>query len=804
MHHTRAIVGAGKYLLSIGGLLALVLAPLSARAEMAPGLQESVVLSGLKKPTNVRFASDGRIFVTEKSGIIKVFRSLDDTSPVVFADLTTNVMDEWDRGLLGIALDPAFPTKPYVYVLYTYDAPPGQSAPVWNDACDDPVGLGCPTTARLSRLQIGPNNTLVSAEKVLVENTWCAQFPSHNIGDLAFGPDGALYASAGEGANFNLEDYGQIGQNPCADPSGLGGALRAQSVLTGRRPTSTDGAILRVDPETGAALPSNPLVGGTPDADRIIAFGLRNPFRFNFRPGTQELWIADVGWDTTEEINRIPNAAGTTVENFGWPCYEGTAQAPSYSTLPFCAGLYSKAASVGVVTGPYFSYQHGAPPGPPCTDCTGAAVTGVVFYNANLYPDNYRGALFFCDYARRQIWAMPKGANGDPDASHIITINDNAPDPVTLQTGPGGDIFYVNHGGDLGIGDVRRIFASANRVPTAVAAADVTSGHSPLTVHFNASGSTDPDGRIVSYSWDLDGDGKLGDSASPTPTFTYTKSGVYRVQLRVTDDAGLTGTSSLQILVDRSAPQTSITSPDPSLTWSVGDVITFTGAATNPDDPSKSPLPASAYSWSVVLMHCPSDCHAHSLQDFVGVTSGKITAPDHEYPSYLQLRLTVTDSSGLSSSTTIKLQPKTTYLRFESEPPGLSVAVGALSHVAPFELRVIDGSLHSISVPAVQNLDGAPYGFLGWSDRGAASHEVRATDALATYKASFAALNWHRPDDPPSVSIQKSGCDCGVSSRSPIGVEGWLFALGITLRGWRSRARRSFPHPARSRLRSFR
>src|SRR3954467_2431007 len=106
MHYRGTIVfRPGKYLLSMAGLSALSL-PLRANAAMATGFQESIVLSGLKKPTNVRFASDGRIFVTEKSGIIKVFRSLDDTAPVVFADLTTNVMDQWDRGLLGIALDP--------------------------------------------------------------------------------------------------------------------------------------------------------------------------------------------------------------------------------------------------------------------------------------------------------------------------------------------------------------------------------------------------------------------------------------------------------------------------------------------------------------------------------------------------------------------------------------------------------------------------------------------------------------------------------------------------------------------------
>ena len=124
----------------------------------------------------------------------------------------------------------------------------------------------------------------------------------------------------------------------------------------------------------------------------------------------------------------------------------------------------------------------------------------------------------------------------------------------------------------------------------------------------------------------------------------------------------------------------------------------------------------------------------------------KITAPDHEYPSYLQLRLTVTDSTGLATSTILKLQPKTALLRFESVPPGLGVAVGPISQAAPFELRVIDGSLHSVSVPVTQTLNGTSYGFLGWSDHGAASHEVRATGAPVTYTASFAQVTSHRPN----------------------------------------------------------
>src|SRR5688572_18068072 len=92
-----------------------------AAAEPPPGFQETVALSGLTQPTAVRFAPDGRIFVAEKSGRIKVFDDFGDPTATVYADLSTQVHDFWDRGLLGLALDPQFTTgRPYVYVLYAY------------------------------------------------------------------------------------------------------------------------------------------------------------------------------------------------------------------------------------------------------------------------------------------------------------------------------------------------------------------------------------------------------------------------------------------------------------------------------------------------------------------------------------------------------------------------------------------------------------------------------------------------------------------------------------------------------------
>ena len=172
----------------------------------------------------MRFVADGRIFVAQKNGQIKVFDNLSDTTPTVFADLRTNVDDYWDRGLLGMALDPGFTTgRPYVYVLYTYDAAIGGTAPVWNDACPTPPGPttnGCLVSSRLSRLTAN-GNVQTGPEQVLI-NDWCQQFPSHSTGRSVFGSDGALYVSGGDGASFNFVDYGQVGE-PMRRPARRGG-----------------------------------------------------------------------------------------------------------------------------------------------------------------------------------------------------------------------------------------------------------------------------------------------------------------------------------------------------------------------------------------------------------------------------------------------------------------------------------------------------------------------------------------------------------------------------------------------------
>ena len=182
-------------------------------------------------------------------------------------------------------------------------------------------------------------------------------------------------------------------------------------------PTTLNGAIIRVDPTTGLGAPGNPFAGSA-DANkaRTLAYGLRNPFRFAPRPGTNEMWVGDVGWTTWEEINRITDTGNGVAKNFGWPCYEGAPAQGGYQSAQLnpCISLYN---TPGSTTPPFYAYDHSTSvvSGDGCATSNGSSVPGLAFYPGGTYPSTYNGALFFADHTRGCVWAMLADSSGLPD-----------------------------------------------------------------------------------------------------------------------------------------------------------------------------------------------------------------------------------------------------------------------------------------------------------------------------------------------------------------------------------------------------
>ena len=183
------------------------------------------------------------------------------------------------------------------------------------------------------------------------------------------------------------------------------------------------------------------------------------------------------------------------------------------------------------------------------------------------------------------------------------------------------------------------------------------------------------------------------------------------------------------------APTPTIDTPVAGTKWAVGDSISFSGSATDTEDGT---LAASRLSWALILQHCGTGgCHSHPIQTFDGVASGSFTAPDHEYPSHLELRLTATDSAGLTGVATLLLDPKTVDLSFATSPAGLSVVVGSSGAATPFTRTVIIGSQNTVSAPSPQTSGAQQFAFSSWSDGGAQSHTITAPAANTTYTATF-------------------------------------------------------------------
>lgn len=711
-------------LLTMITLVLAMIQPAVGQSEFAAGEDfiEEVVLRDLPISTAIAFAPGDRAFLALKIGIVRVVKGgVLQATP--FLDISTIVNKATDRGLLGLAVDPEFPQKPYIYLSYVYD-PPGvapdvadprviQIARVTADASKD-YSVAVPDSLEVL---IGKQSVLENiapptsdGEQMIPERASCMtgltmdgtpiddcipnDYLSHSAGTLLFGPGRTLYASLGDGADYSM-------------PNRV--ALRTQNI------DSLSGRVLRVDADTGAGLPGNPWFDPTrpsSNRSRTWMYGFRNPFRIARNPGSERIYVGDVGTSYYEEINEGKGG------NFGWPCYEGgfvertqqegaaTSSIPQVGykaaprTVEFCNALYSQ--GQGVVRKPFFTYRH---PYDENGKDLGASVTGLAFYTGTSYPQRHRGALFFADYAQRFIRYLTFDSAGTATAHSFATEVGSSLGAVELLIGPDENLYAVYIDLKTRTSQVRRFRAKSagNSPPIVKASVSPVRGDSPLTVTVSASQSVDPDGQELSFNWDF-GDGKTGSFADGS--HEYVSPGVYNAVVTVTEKTSpfLKSSESFAVRVGVPAPLAVIDEPAPGTLYEIGVPIKFSGHVDGMSDTDVS------YQWSVLQIH---NEHTHLVTEVDG-KSGTMIPTEHTDNTSHELCLFVDGGEGASDVQCVRLMGKTSTYAFNSEPMGAPIVYldEEKEVAAPYLAHPIVGSRQSIAASRIF----AGRSFIGWSD----------------------------------------------------------------------------------------
>lgn len=649
--------GRAKLLLcALVAAAALVGTARSVEATTLPsGFSETVYATGLSAPNSFAFLPDNRILVCQQNGQLRIIDAAGNLLATPFVTITVNSSGE--RGLLGVAVDPDFSTNNYVYVYYTATTPSIHN--------------------RISRFTASGNVAMPGSELVLLDFDNLSGATNHNGGALHFGPDGKLYQSAGENAN--------------------GSNSQTLSNLLGK--------IIRINKD-GTIPTDNPFYN-TPGARKEIwCYGLRNPWRFSFQPGTDALFIADVGQNTYEEVD-----IGLPGSNYGWPTMEGFHCQPP-ATMCTMTGF----------TLPIFEYNHNG---------GGASITGGDFYEGSTFPTEYVGSYFYGDYVNSFIRRL------------VLDGNNNVISDEPFATGAGGPVEIVYHGDamwytSVNTGQLRRITytGGANRSPVAVATGAPGAGLAPFVVNFSSAGTYDPDNDTLTYDWDF-GDG-TSHSSAPNPMHTY--SGAPRTvnaKLTVTDNGSpnLSDTSpNIPVVIGDSPPTATITSPVNLSNYNAGQTISYSGTGS---DPENGTLAAGAFTWKIIFHH---NTHIHPfLGPITGVTSGSFVVPDlgeNSTDVWYEIILTVVDSQGVTDTKSVRINPNTVNLTVNGVPAGLSVSLGGQPLTTPTPFASVVGFKWDVDVPLPQMVGGTNYStFSNWSDGGARLHTITAPASATTYTA---------------------------------------------------------------------
>ncbi|MCT6776459.1 PQQ-dependent sugar dehydrogenase [Streptomyces sp. CS7] len=633
----------------------------------AAELGEAMSLAVLPDRSVLHTARDGTVRLTDAAGSTKTAGKLD-------------VYTHDEEGLQGIAVDPDFTANRFVYLYYSplLNTPPGD-APTTGSAADFEAWKG---HLNLSRFVLKADGTLdLGSERVVLEVESDRGQCCHVGGDIDFDAAGNLYLTTGDDTNpFESAGYAPIDERTDRNPQ-----FDAQ-----RSSGNTDdlrGKLLRIKPtaDGGYTVPAGNLFApGTADTrPEIYAMGFRNPFRMSVDKKSGAVYIGDYGPDAgTTDPNRGPSGQVefnrvTQPGNFGWPYCTGTnTPTETYGEYTFPGGpsgaKYDCASgpannsfrNTGLATLPpaqpaWIRYAGDAGSPPEFGGGSESPMAGPVYnFDADLdsavkFPASLDGRFFATEYGRK--WIKPVEVKADGSPGTIDTFPWTGTQVMDSAFGPDGALYVLDYGTGANNQALYRVeyLAGSNRSPVAKAAADRTSGPTPLAVSFSSAGSADPEGGNLGYAWDF-GDGTT--STDPNPSHTYTTAGTYNPTLTVTDPEGLTGTASLVVTAGNTAPTVTLTTPADGSLFSFGDSVPFTVTVSDPEDGT---VDCSKVKVTYLLGH---DSHRHQITSKNGC-SGTIDVPvDGEHDSaaniYGVFDAEYTDAGGLTTHSDSILQPR--------------------------------------------------------------------------------------------------------------------------------------------------
>lgn len=695
-------------------LVSLLLLSNQLFAQLPSGFSKSVIQENYTSPVGLVFSNDGnRFFVWEKSGRVWVSTwngssYVRQSGPVL--DISEEVGEWNDLGFHSFCLDPNFQTNGLIYVFYVVD--PHHllyyGTPQYNSSTNM---FRHATICRVTRYRLQPSGsnltTDYSSRTVLVGESITTGIPvtfeAHAGGTLLFGRDGSLLVATGDGGHHEGVDVGSRSETFFQESLNYGmmrpnenvGALRAQMV------NSMCGKVLRIDPNTGDGLPSNPFYKpANPRAaeSRMWTMGLRNPYRMTLKPNTGStnasdgnpgtLLIGDIGWFSFEDFHAV-NKPGL---NCGWPLYEGLETTiayygtnvsnkdepgqPTFESL--CVQPTSFIDDANPVrrrfthSRPALDYNHGptaltrvpafsgttpiartigttgAPSG---SSFYGYCIIGGIYYTGDQFPAAYKNTYFVVDHSQGWIKNLDLHDEGD----HVVhEVRDFAPDNydpgiLDMKMNPrDGSLYYVRVQGN-----VARISYGGNQPPIANAASTVTYGSSPLSVQFTGSDSVDPEGLPLNFLWNF-GDGTTSTAANPIHVFTGSGISKFTVTLVVTDNQGQASTpKQLVISLNNTPPTAQITNPAPGTLYVMSQSTSYTLQA-NVTDTDMSNM---VYEWQVLLQH---NNHTHPEPVLTSanpvITISPVGCSPNETYSY-RITLKVTDNGGLTATSSVVLYP---------------------------------------------------------------------------------------------------------------------------------------------------